>query len=118
MELLGIALIVMLVVIVIATNKGKYSKKVGNEVQASIRKTEHIGFEENPTAKISIERYNNETKMQAIKTIRLSSMNIGLKEAKALVDDGGELEIYLAKTQLEDYYKQLTEAGVKFSIID
>lgn len=118
MELLGIALIVMLVVIVIATNKNKYSQKIDDEVHASIRKTENIGFEEYPTAKILIERYTNNTEMQAIKTLRLSSMNIGIKEAKGLVDDGGELEVYLPKTQIEGYYNQLTEAGVKFSIID
>lgn len=117
MEILGIALIIILLIIVIKTNKNKYGKQVGNGVQNSIRKTENIGYEENPTAKILVERYTNRTKMQAIKTVRLSSTTINVKEAKSIIDNGGELEIYLAKTQLEGYYNQLTEAGVKFSIL-
>lgn len=67
-----------------------------------------------PSEVVIIKPYNGSTKMAAIKAIREVNHVISLKEAKALVDNGGELEIYVAKDHLYPAEEMMGETGLEF----
>ncbi len=111
-----IIIIVLLVVIIIllAKRKGNGVESLGNASTSHKQATQAFNQSGTAAQVVNIKQYTGSTKMSAIKAIREVNHVIGLKDAKAIVDNGGELEIYVAANQLYAAKELMRETGLEF----
>lgn len=87
------------------------SKMLGADKEAIITT---LSMESMPTEVVIVKAYRGKTKMAAIKAIREVNPVISLKDAKSIVDNGGELELYVAKDHLYQAEEMMGETGLDF----
>ncbi|WOO89803.1 hypothetical protein R2F61_03590 [Mollicutes bacterium LVI A0078] len=113
---MSIIIIGLLVVIIILLAKSKSNgvESLGNASQSQRQQAQAFNKSGTAAEVVTVKPYTGSTKMSAIKAIREVNHVIGLKGAKAIVDNGGELEIYVAPDQLFSAKEMMRETGLEF----